>query len=111
MKEILFYKAKNGKNYFETWLMSLDKTLLNKVLVRISRVKLGNFGDYRSLKNDLYELRFNNGLRIYFTEIKGEIIILFCGGNKKTQSNDIKKAKELLLEVKYEKQKNGNKSR
>ena len=111
MKEILFYTAKNGKNYFKIWLMSLDKTLFKKVLVRIERVKLGNLGDYRSLKDDLYELKFDNGLRVYFTEIKGEIIILFCGGNKKTQTNDIKKAIELLLEVKYEKQKIGNKSR
>ena len=103
MKEILFYTAKNGKNYFKLWLMALDKTLFKKVLVRIERVRLGNLGDYRSLKDDLYELKFNNGLRIYFTEMNNEIIILFYGGNKKTQTKDIKKAKELLEEVKNEK--------
>ena len=92
MKEILFYTAKNGKNYFKLWLLSLDNTLFNKVLVRIERVRLGNLGDYHSLKDNLQELRFNNGLRIYFTEKNNKIIILFYGGNKRTQIKDIKKA-------------------
>ena len=40
MKDILFYTAKNGKSYFKLWLLSLDKALFNKVLVRIERVRL-----------------------------------------------------------------------
>ena len=103
MKDILFYTAKNGKNYFKLWLLSLDKTLFNKVLVRMERVRLGNLGDYHSLKGDLLELRFDNGLRIYFTEKNNQIIILFYGGNKRTQTKDIKKARELLTEFKNEK--------
>ena len=84
-------------------MLSLDKALFQKVLVRIERVRLGNLGDYHSLRGDLYELRFNNGIRIYFTERNNTLIFLLYGGNKRTQTKDIKKARELLAEVKNEK--------
>lgn len=48
------------------------------------------------VSEQLKELKFDTGLRIYFCEIDNVIILLLNGGNKKRQSNDIKKAKEYL---------------
>lgn len=39
---------------------------------------------------------FGAGYRIYFSEINNVLIILLSGGDKSTQSKDIKKAKEYL---------------
>ena len=57
-----------------------------------------HLGDYKFINNDLYELRFfiRGGLRIFFTFNGDEIIILLNAGDKDSQSDDIKKAKEIL---------------
>ncbi|MGN1058353.1 MAG: type II toxin-antitoxin system RelE/ParE family toxin [Candidatus Avelusimicrobium sp.] len=102
MKNVIYYTANNGKNYFNEWLHKLDNALQQRVRVRLRRVIDGNFGDYHALAQDLYELRFANGLRIYFTQAGTELVVLFAGGNKKTQKKDIARAKELLAEFKGE---------
>lgn len=100
MKNVIFYTADNGKCYIKIWLMSLDKAVFNKVMARLARVKAGNLGDHHSIKGELWELRFDNGLRIYYTEYAGQMVILFHGGNKKTQPKDIARAQALLEEFK-----------
>lgn len=62
----------------------------------------GNLGDYKSLGEDLYELRlhFGSGYRIYYGELEDIIILLLCGGDKSTQSRDIIKAKNYFKEYK-----------
>ena len=49
-----------------------------------------------TLSEELYELKFDNGLRIYYTEIENTIILLFTGGNKSKQSKDIEIATKYL---------------
>ena len=39
------------------------------------------------------------GYRLYFTRFEDKIIILISGGNKSSQSNDIKKAYMILKEI------------
>ena len=88
---------------YDEWFESLkDRKIKDRIYSRFDRLLIGNFGDYKQVDTDLYELRFffGSGIRIYFTKQSGQIIILLCGGNKSTQSKDIKKAKELLKEVK-----------
>jgi putative addiction module killer protein len=42
---------------FNKWLKSLDNQTINRVLARLSRIANGNFGDYKQLKDDVFELR------------------------------------------------------
>ena len=96
------YIDDNGKEPIKEWLKTLDGTIRKRILLRLERLKDGNFGDYKQLSEYLYELRFDigSGYRIYYT-IENEIIVLLLnGGNKKSQSKDITKAAEILNKLK-----------
>jgi len=80
---------------FATWLKALrDRAGAARIEIRIKRLELGNPGDHRNLKGGVSELRidFGPGYRVYYTERNGEIIILLCGGDKKSQQGDIAQA-------------------
>ena len=96
MKEIVYYQTIDNKIPYFEWYKSLDKSLRLVVDKRLSKVERGLFGNNRRLSEQLYELKFDNGLRIYYTEIENKIVILFTGGNKSKQSKDIETAKEYL---------------
>lgn len=96
---------KNGKTPFDEWFYELDKANKNKVQVRLIRIKVGLYGDYRNLANNITEIKFKNGLRIYFSEVE-KTILLLCGGSKTRQSNDIKKVQEYLHDYKERSSKN-----
>ena len=102
MKQILVYKTKNGKCPYDIWFSSLDKSIQVRVYKRLERVQEDNYGDYKKIDNDISELRFSfgAGYRIYFTEQDNIIIILLCAGDKSTQTDDIKKAKKYLQDLK-----------
>lgn len=61
-------------------------------MVRIEHLKAGLYGQYRILKNGVFELKFVSGERIYFAEDNNMIILLLTGGNKQRQEKDIKTA-------------------
>ena len=96
------YKIKQT-NKFSSWLSKL-KDIKGKVSIlrRIDRFKNGNFGDYKSLGENISELRIQSGpgYRVYYTKKDDEIIILLVAGDKSTQVTDIKKAKDLAKEYK-----------
>lgn len=93
-------------NQFSSWLSKL-KDVKGKVSIfrRIDRIRNGNFGDYKSVGENIFELRFTIGpaYRVYYTKVEDEIILLLIAGDKSTQSEDIKKAKELAKEYSNEK--------
>jgi len=64
-------------------------------LRRIGRVESGNYGDFKSLKDGLFELRlfFGSGYRVHFGEDGDTVVVLLCGGDKSTQDKDIETAK------------------
>ena len=103
--EIKYLKLPNGKAPVIEWLNSLDTSFRKRINQRILRIEEGNFGDYKKLSEDISELRFNfgKGYRIYYTEIKGIIILLINGGDKSDQSGDIAKAQKLLNEWRLQK--------
>ena len=88
----------NGKAPIVEWLSSLDSMTRKRINQRILRIEDGNFGDHKKISENISELRFmfGKGYRIYYTEIDGTIVLLINGGDKSDQSNDIKKAHELL---------------
>lgn len=93
-KKVQIYQTSNGKTPFTEWLASLDKTSKIRVLKRISRLEIGNLGDYKMIEAGLYELRFffGSGYRVYFGMLGDAVILLLCGGDKSHQADDIKKA-------------------
>lgn len=91
---------------FEKWLRSVaDIRSRRRIILRIQRLKLGNFGDYKSVGKGIYELRihFGPGYRVYFAK-KGElIVIILLGGDKSSQSKDINKSQQMWQEIKNDK--------
>ena len=83
---------------FDAWLSKLkDRQATQRILARIDRVRLGNFGDAKFLRDGVSELRIDwaAGYRLYYTQRNGVMVILLCGGDKSTQSKDINRAVEL----------------
>jgi putative addiction module killer protein len=81
---------------FAKWLRELsDRQAKARVLTRIDRLKLGNFGDVKPAGSGLSELRihYGPGYRVYF--MQHDAIILLVGGTKDTQGRDIEKALKL----------------
>ena len=110
MLEIVIYETRLGKQPFSDWFYELDKTARTKVSNRLIRVSEGNFGDSKSLSESLFELRFSDGIRIYFSKLDTAIVLLLVGGNKNNkseQSRDIAKAREYLAD--FWERKNGKK--
>lgn len=104
MKEIIYYQTKDNKTPYLEWYNSLDKSLRLIVDKRLSKVERGLYGTNRRLSEELYELKFDNGLRIYYTEIDNTIVLLFTGGNKSKQSKDIETATKYLNDYNERKQ-------
>lgn len=98
--EIKIFSTLSGKEPFVDWLNSFNRDIKKRIILRLDRVKTGNLGDYKNIGEGVLELRlkFGSGYRIYFGKEGDEIVILLCGGDKKTQSQDINKAKEYWQE-------------
>lgn len=83
---------------FAKWLDGLpDLKARARVQVRIERLAKGNPGDVAPVGEGVLELRidFGPGYRVYFTRHRNELIILLAGGDKRTQSRDIRQALKL----------------
>lgn len=82
-------------NVFDVWFAKLrDRQAKARIAVRIDRLAAGNPGQHRNLTHGIRELKIDHGAgyRVYFTERRGEIVILLVGGDKTTQEADIKLA-------------------
>ena len=106
MPKIRIYQTKEKESPFEDWLDNLnDVNAKAKILQRIDRIELGNFGDCEPVGDGVHELRigYGPGYRIYFGNDGKLLVILLCGGTKKRQEKDIKKAKEYRQDYKARK--------
>jgi len=95
--ELYEYVNESGKNIFNLWLNKLnDRTARARIRVRLNRIRLGNLGDCKTVGGAISELRidYGPGYRIYFAREGSTVVILLCGGIKKSQSRDIKLAGE-----------------
>jgi len=95
MYKLKHYIDPEGQNQFTKWLNSLkDKQALSKIAARLLRLENGNFGDCKPVGEGVWELRIDSGpgYRVYYA-IQGKRVILLCdGGDKSTQTTDIKNA-------------------
>jgi putative addiction module killer protein len=86
---------------FRRWLRRLrDVQARSRILLRIRRLSLGNFGDVRPVGEGVSELRidYGPGYRVYLRQQGNLLVLLLNGGSKKTQEADIAKAKKLVKE-------------
>ena len=78
---------------FAQWLDGLrDVRARARVQVRVERLAAGNPGDVEPVGEGVSELRidYGPGYRVYFKKHGREVVILLAGGDKRTQSADIK---------------------
>jgi len=90
------YHTADGRSPFSEWLRGLkDRVAGARIRARLARVRLGNFGDTSSLGGGLHELRIDHGpgYRVYFGRAGDRLVLLLCGGAKRTQARDIEKAR------------------
>ncbi len=108
--EIQIYSDEHGKEPFTQWLESLENIQRYRIKARLTRLAIGNFGDYKHIENEIYELRFitNSGFRIYYFIEDNKIIIFLNGGNKNSQQKDINKAKIYFNDYLKQKEKLSN---
>lgn len=93
---------------FKKWFEKLASNVQDKIVTYIDRVFAGNTANCKSIASGVYEIKINyqKGYRVYFTFLNGRaILLLLCGGDKKTQPDDIKQAIKVkkYLEAKNEK--------
>lgn len=101
MVEIRRYRTAAGAEPFTEWLADLsDRQARARILARLERLAVGNFGDSKLMRDGVSELRIDwgPGYRVYFGRDGRTVIILLCGGDKRKQEADIKKAVELWQE-------------
>ena len=103
MTTIYRYQTESGREPVTIWLERLrDKTASAAIRVRLRRLEAGNFGDCKSVGEGVAELRIDvgAGYRAYYARHGREVVILLCGGDKRTQNSDIQTAKKYWAEFK-----------
>jgi putative addiction module killer protein len=83
---------------FSDWLRRLrDANAAARIIGRIRRLEMGNPGDTKSAGEGILEMRidYGPGYRIYHVHRGAQVVILLCGGDKRTQQQDIKRARKL----------------
>ncbi|MHB8859332.1 MAG: type II toxin-antitoxin system RelE/ParE family toxin [Thermoleophilia bacterium] len=96
-RQVKLYKTENGVIPFAEWLDSLDRRDRVRIDARLAMVReTGNLGDCDPVGSGVFEMKdhYGAGYRIYFGQIGREIVLLLCGGIKKNQNKDIRKAKD-----------------
>lgn len=90
------YAIHNTPEYDE-WFASEPSKSQVQILGRVSNIQDdGHFGDQKDLEDNVWELKWKNGRRVYFAYIPEKKILLLLGGNKNGQDKDIRQAKKIL---------------
>ena len=85
-----------GQSHYAQWLNKLrDKRAIARIIMQVDRMELGLFGDSQPIGDGLSELRihYGPGYRVYYAKEEQHLYLVLCGGDKATQSKDIKRAK------------------
>lgn len=90
---------------FDRWLRKLkDRRAAARIQVRIERLAAGNPGDVKPVGSRIYELRitYGPGYRVYYRHETGRLVVLLCGGDKSTQNEDIKRARQIAQDRRHQ---------
>jgi putative addiction module killer protein len=94
---VLVYRTREGRLPFDEWLRELrDANAVARILARIGRVRRGYLGDCKPVGEGVSELRidYGPGYRVFFGQTRRTLVILLCGGDKRTQERDIRTAQQ-----------------
>src|SRR5262245_15572373 len=98
MYEIQHYLTpEDERDLYVDWLKKLkDTTAKISIVRRITRIEQGNFGDHQYCRDGVWELRIDvgAGYRVYYAMTGKQVVLLLCGGDKRTQDADIRRACE-----------------
>ena len=89
------YLTPGEQDLYLDWLRRLrDSQAKVAVIRRVARVELGNFGDHKFCRDGVWELRIDvgPGYRVYYAVSGQRVVLLLCGGDKRTQDADIARA-------------------
>ncbi|MCA3229931.1 MAG: type II toxin-antitoxin system RelE/ParE family toxin [Burkholderiales bacterium] len=87
---------------YEKWFDSLrDRQAKARIDIRVRRLSLGNPGDAKPVGEGVSELRidYGPGYRVYFVQRADVLIVLLAGGDKRTQDQDIRIAKQVARDL------------
>lgn len=87
---------------YREWFAGLrDRQAKTRIDIRIRRLSLGNPGDVRPVGEGVSELRIRcgPGYRVYFVQKGLLLVVLLAGGDKSTQEQDLRKARELARDL------------
>nr|VFK46950.1 MAG: putative addiction module killer protein [Candidatus Kentron sp. TC]VFK51082.1 MAG: putative addiction module killer protein [Candidatus Kentron sp. TC]VFK62097.1 MAG: putative addiction module killer protein [Candidatus Kentron sp. TC] len=90
------YTDEKGKSPYADWLRGLrDIRAKAKIIMQVDKMEVGLFGDVGPIGEGLSELRihYGPGYRVYYGKKRQRLYLLLCGGDKSTQSKDVRKAK------------------
>jgi putative addiction module killer protein len=96
-RQLQIYLQEDGISPFDLWLDNLrDNEAKSRIRLRLKRVVLGNLVGCKSVGAGVYELRVDcgPGYRVYFAQLGDTVVVLLCGGDKRSQNRDILQAKE-----------------
>jgi len=98
------YLLENGASPYKTWFDGLDAHAAAKVTTAKLRLELGNTSSVKWFSGiGEYVIDWGPGYRVYLAKDGERLIVLFGGGTKRTQKNDIERAKALNAEYKARK--------
>ena len=95
MFELRHYLTPDGRDLIDEWLRQLrDVQGKAAIIRRLNRLEQGNFGDFKPLRDGVHELRIDvgPGYRVYYARAGKIVMLLLCGGTKRTQDADIDRA-------------------
>lgn len=84
---------------FQTWLDELkDRRAQIRIVARLRQAEAGSLGDWKPVGGEMSEMRVDvgPGYRLYFTRRANVVIVMLAGGDKSTQSRDIRRARRIL---------------
>ena len=93
--EVSRYQTADGKRPLTEWLDGLrDRETRARIVARLDRLNAGLFGDWKHVGGGVCELRIDHGpgYRVYYGQEGKTLVLLLCGGAKRTQPKDIEKA-------------------
>lgn len=100
-KEIRYYQTQDGACPFREWFARLkDREAQMRIDARLARLRSGNPGDVKTAGAGVSELRvdYGPGYRVYFAMAGMALVVLLCGGDKRTQAADIKRARKFWVD-------------
>ena len=87
---------------FQAWLGGLrDQKAQIRIVARLRLAEAGNLGDWNPVGGKVSEMRvdFGPGYRLYFTRRGSVLIVMLAGGEKSSQTRDIKRAQQILKQL------------